>query len=87
MTDDARTPTPDDDAIREALVHIARDQLGWSRPLPEASLSEALDSVDRLAFVVAIEDHFLIAFDPEDDARVDSVDDLVATIRRLLDAR
>ena len=48
------------DEIRAALEHIARDQLGWTRPLPDGSLAEALDSVDRLSFDVNLLSEFCI---------------------------
>lgn len=81
------THPPDPAALRDAVAAIARDQLGWTRPLPDGDLAEALDSVDRLAFVVAIEDHFQIAFDPEDDAQVRTLDDVLAVIHRRLAER
>jgi acyl carrier protein len=68
------------EAVRQRLAEIAAQQLGWQRPLPEGSLAASLDSMERLALVVAIEDGFGIAFTPEDDATVDTVDDLVACI-------
>ena len=43
-------------------------------------LADALDSMERLALVVAIEDAFGIAFTPEDDETVQTLDDLVARI-------
>ncbi len=66
--------------VRERLAVLAAEQLGWQRPLPEGVLADALDSMERLALVVAIEDAFGIAFTPEDDETVQTLDDLVARI-------
>jgi acyl carrier protein len=38
--------------------------------------------VQRLTLVVAIEDHFSLAFAPEDDEAVRSLDDVVALVAR-----
>ena len=48
---------------------LVKDELGFTQPLPEGDLSEHLDSIQRLSFVVAIEDHYHIAFEPEDDEK------------------
>jgi hypothetical protein len=67
-------------SVRAQLAVIATEQLGWHRALPEGRLADALDSMERLALVVAIEDAFGIAFTPEDDETVHTVDDLVSKI-------
>lgn len=69
------------DDVRATLDRLAADTLGWQGPLPDGDLSEHLDSMDRLALVVAIEDHYAIAFDAEDDAEVRTVDDVVRLVR------
>lgn len=66
--------------VRETLQRIARDNLGWTQPLPDGDLAERLDSVERLALVVAIEDHYQIAFEPEDDEQIRTLDDVIAVI-------
>jgi acyl carrier protein len=71
------TWTPE--TLREELVRIGREQLGWTAA-PEGDLADALDSVDRLALVVAIEDRFAVAFDPEDDARIHTLDDVITLV-------
>ena len=45
---------------------------------------DQLDSVQRLTLVVAIEDHFKICFEPEDEAQVHSLEDLVTMIEAKL---
>ena len=60
---------PADLASVEAwILELARRELRLDRPIaPDAELSGALDSLQRLALVVAIEDHLQISFEPEDD--------------------
>jgi len=70
------------DTIVEILARLAADSTGWSGPLPAGDLSEHLDSVDRLALVVAIEDHYEICLDPEDEEALTTVADVVACIQR-----
>ncbi|MEO1172758.1 MAG: acyl carrier protein [Myxococcota bacterium] len=41
-----------------------------------------LDSLKRLSLVVAIENHFKVCFEPEDDAGIRTVGDLVSAIER-----
>ena len=78
---------PDATTLKATLAQIARDQLGWTKPLPEGELSTQLDSVDRLALVVAIEDHFQVAFEPEDDEGVRTLDDVIAVLQRRIAER
>jgi acyl carrier protein len=61
--------------IREVLEKLVKV------PLPDGELADSLDSMQRLSLVVAIEDHFEICFEPEDDEAVRTVDDVVAVIR------
>jgi acyl carrier protein len=79
--------TPNSADIREQLATLARDQLGWTKPLPEGDLAAGLDSVDRLALVVAIEDHYQIAFEPEDDEAATTLDDVVRIVALRLAAK
>ena len=69
-------------AIRETLTHIAREELGFKSPLPNGDLSEHLDSIQRLSFVVAIEDHYEIAFEPEDDEQAKTIEDVILIIHQ-----
>jgi acyl carrier protein len=71
-----------DAAVRARLHAIAQAALHRDAPLPEGPLDEALDSMDRLTLVVAIEDAFDVAFDEADDADLVTLDDVVALIRR-----
>jgi len=69
--------------LRATLQALAAEHLSWDGPLPEGDLSEHLDSMQRLALVVAIEDHFQVAFDPEDDESARTL----ADVERLLRAK
>jgi len=72
----------DTEEIRSVLANIAKEELGFEGPLPSGDLSEHLDSIQRLSFVVAIEDHFEIAFEPEEDEQAKSIDDVIVIIQQ-----
>ena len=67
-------------SIKEQIQAIAVSELGDAAPSEDAVLADALDSVQRLQLVVAIEDHFEICFEPEDDESVNTLDDLVRVV-------
>jgi len=71
-----------------ALSEIARG-LGLQGELrPEQRLVEdlGLDSVGLLALAVAVEDHFRICLDAEDEAEIRTVGDLLRVLERKLAA-
>ena len=70
------------DTIRQTLAQLSKEELGFEGPLPEGELSEHLDSIQRLSFVVAIEDHYEIDFEAEDDEEAKTIDDVVKIILR-----
>lgn len=73
----------DDDLA--ALEAIARAKLGWEGQLTrETPLVEALalDSLKRLTLVIEVEDRFHIYLDEGDEAAIETVGDLLDTIRR-----
>ena len=70
--------------INTALASLAKDELGLSKDLKSGDLAAQLDSVARLTLVVAIEDHFKICFDPEDEEAIETVEQLVQLIERKL---
>ena len=70
--------------IRHTLEKLAREELAFSKPLPDGDLAEHLDSIQRLSFVVAIEDHFEVAFEPEDDERARTIEDVIQIIQEKL---
>jgi len=67
--------------ILQALRSIAQDEADITE-LPTGDLQESLDSVQRMSLMVAIEDHFLIIFDPEEESQLETLDDLVAMIHK-----
>ena len=70
--------------IITALTGLAKDEIGLSEGLNSGDLAAQLDSVARLTLVVAIEDHFKICFDPEDEEGIHTVEQLVQLIERKL---
>ena len=70
--------------IKTALTGLAQNELGLSEGLKSGDLATQLDSVARLTLVVAIEDHFKICFDPEDEEDIHTVEELVQLIERKL---
>ena len=73
--------------IRKALEEIAREELGWNQKLPTGSLSEELDSMQKMSLVVGIEDHFLICIEPEEEDEIDTVDTLISFISKKLNEK
>lgn len=74
------------EAIRHALAEIVQKELDRSGPLPNGELSCVFDSIERMTLVVAIEDHFRICLDDEDEKSIQTIDDLISMIGRKLDA-
>ena len=77
-----------DDRVLEAIAEVARDQLGFSGELrPEHRLAEDLeiDSLKILTLAVEVENRFRICLDPDSEAQIVTIGDLVATVRRKLD--
>ncbi len=73
--------------VRDQVIEIAKTELGDAAPDETAQLADALDSMQRLQLVVAIEDHFEICFEPEDDDSVLTLDDVARVVtERLADA-
>ena len=70
--------------IRAEISRVARQKLDWDQPLPTGAIVEDLDSLQLMTLVVEIEDVFEIELDPEDEARIKTIDDLVDVITRKL---
>jgi len=73
--------------ILGVISELAHTQLGWSGPLePEMDLVEdlQLDSLKLLTLAVNVENHFQICLDPDDEAGIRSVGDLVSVIEHKL---
>ncbi len=69
-----------DPNLRAELDGVVRKCLQLQGPLPEGELSEHLDSMQLLSLVVAIEDHFEIAFEPEDEDEARTLDAVTAIV-------
>jgi acyl carrier protein len=77
-----------DAEILTAISELAHRELEWEGPLrPEMRLVEdlALDSLRLLTLAVAVEDRFRVALDEEDETAIETVADLVATVRSKVD--
>jgi len=77
--------------LRSQVLDIARRELSLSdddlaRIDDTADLGEHLDSLQVLQLVVAIEDHFKICFEPEDDENSTTLGDVVGVVERRLAA-
>jgi len=76
----------------EGIAHEhleAEAKLAKVGPLrPELRLVEdlELDSLDLATLAMEVEEHFGILIDPEDEERIQTLGDLVAAIRRQLEA-
>lgn len=80
--------TAEESLILETIRRLARERLDHDGTLePSSRLVEDLDldSIRRLTLAIEVEDHFRICLEPEDEAAIETVGDLVATIRRKLD--
>ncbi|MFT6143703.1 MAG: acyl carrier protein [Myxococcota bacterium] len=71
-------------SVRDQVIEIAKAELGAAAPSESAQLADSLDSVQRLQLVVAIEDHFEICFEPEDDEAVHTLDDVARVVTERL---
>ena len=78
--------TVNDQAIRNQIVEMVRRESVHTGEIPDGALADHLDSVQRLTLVVAIEDHFEICLDPNDEEQVETLDDIVKLIQRKLGA-
>ena len=71
----------DSDTIKATLEKIAIEELQITPEKLSGDLSGQLDSIQRLSLVVAIEDHYEICFDTEDDQAILSLEDVVQLIQ------
>lgn len=69
-----------EESIRNKVSELIQKECLHTEELSEGNLAESLDSVQRLTLVVAIEDHFRICFDPEDEEQVETLNDVVKLI-------
>jgi acyl carrier protein len=77
------------DEILAGIREVARRHLGHRGALrPEMRLVEdlELDSIRLLTLAVEVENRFRVCLDEEDEAAIETVDDLVAAVARKLAA-
>jgi acyl carrier protein len=82
------TVPTNDTGILAGIAEVARQHLGWQEPLrPEMRLVEdlRLDSVRLLTLAMEVENHFQVRLDELDEGAIETVGDLVATVRKKLD--
>ena len=70
-----------EESIRSKVSELIQTECLHSEKMPTGNLAENLDSVQRLTLVVAIEDHFEICFEPEDEEQVETLNDVVRLIQ------
>ena len=76
--------------ILSTIERLAHDHLDWPGPVtPEMDLVEdlQLDSLKLLTLAVQVENHFQICFDPEEEAGIRRVSDLVSMIDQKLSTK
>lgn len=66
------------------LMQLAHRELDLTDDVSLDNLAEELDSMQRLALVVAIEDHYEICFDPDDEEDIVRFTDVVTLVHRKL---
>lgn len=78
-----------DQTIADRILELARQHAEVSAaPALDARLREdlRLDSLTLLSLVVDLENHFRVAFDEQDEATLQTLNDVVQAVRRKLDA-
>lgn len=76
--------------ILAGIAQVAREHLDFTEPLsPDLRLVEdlRLDSLRLLTLAVEVENRFRVCLEPEDEAVIETVGDLVAAVGRKLDGR
>ena len=74
----------DDTDLQEEIRRLAARELDLQDDVLQGDLSENLDSMQRLSLVVAIEDHYEICFEPEDEEGTLTFKDVVKLVQRKL---
>ncbi len=76
--------------ILEGITAVAREHLSFAGPIrPEMRLIDdlRLDSLRLLTLAVEVENHFRIRLDPDEEAAIATVGDLIDTVARKLAPR
>jgi acyl carrier protein len=80
-------PVPSDAEVLEGIAQVAREHLDWQGRLePGMRLIEdlELDSLKSLTLAVEVENRFRVCLEPDVEALVVTVGDLVAAVRARL---
>jgi acyl carrier protein len=75
------------ESILAGIAEVARVHLGWEDPLtPDMRLVEdlRLDSIRLLTLAVEVENRFRVRLDELDEGGIETVGDLVTTVKRKL---
>lgn len=73
--------------ILEQIARLARDKLGFDGVVePQLRLVEdlGLDSIHLMTLAMAVEDHFQVCLDEDDEARILTVADLIGVVESKL---
>ena len=68
------------DEIAKTITELVKTELGWVNPIPKGTLADQLDSMQLLSLSVAIEDHYEICFEPEEEEQIQTFQDLISLI-------
>lgn len=77
-----------DSEILSGVREVLRDRLrlpAQVEPGTHLLRDLRLDSIQQLTLVVELENHFLVCFEPGDEADIHTVADVVALVRRRMD--
>jgi len=76
--------TPDLATLDAEIRALAKAELDLSDDDLADDLASSLDSIQRLSLVVAIEDHYEICFDPDDEEGTMTLSDVVRLVHAKL---
>ncbi|HTQ78672.1 MAG TPA: acyl carrier protein [Thermoanaerobaculia bacterium] len=77
----------DEASILSGIAEVVREHLDWRGPVtPEMRLVEDLnlDSIRLLTLAVEVENRFRVLLDEEDEARIETVADLIRAVEAKL---
>ena len=72
---------PNSDEVFKTISQIIKEELGWKETFTPLHPVAELDSMQQLSLVVAIEDHFEICLEPEDEKKIETLQDLIRLIQ------
>jgi acyl carrier protein len=75
------------DEIVRRLEQIVRRELDWEGELPSGELALHFDSLQLMTLLVAVEDHFHIVVEPDDEQELETAADMVNLIGEKTDDR